>query len=165
MEVCIYMLLLKLPKETVHRSLEGMDFSVWSIYIYIWIHKRNSRVTTQSKCDRCFDLFLPQCFSLLWLVQAGGILPACLGADTAFLCLPLIQEPKVIDGFNKVRCTTPNKWAGAGFITNICIWGAVNRADDGRRFPDIPIIKVWTRHIEFAHICALRSSWANHHAW
>lgn len=121
------------------------------LYRYMNTHRKRPCHHTFRVCDRCFDLFLPQCSSLLWLVLAGGVLPSCFSAETAFLCIPLIQEPKVIDGFNKARCNTPNEWADVGFIINTCILRAVNRSDDGRRFHDIPIIRVWTRHIGSSH--------------
>lgn len=136
-------------QETAHRSYR---VCVYDVFLYMNTPEKWPCHHTFRVCDRCFDLFLPQCSSLLRLVRAGGILPACLSAETAFLCIPLIQEPKVIDGFNKARCNTPNKWADAGFITNICILGAVTGADDGRRFHDIPLIRVWTRHIKYAQV-------------
>lgn len=37
-----------------------------------------------------------------------------------------------MDGFNKARCSPPNKRANAGFISNICILRGENRARGGK---------------------------------
>lgn len=134
MQVCFTcFFLLKLWFTAGDSSQEIMCF-VCMIYFYIWTHRRNGPVATHSGCatDVLIYSFLGAPLLLLTAsLKAGGILSARLSAETAFLCIPLIQEPKVIDGFNKARCNTPNKWVDAGFITNICIWGTVNRANDG----------------------------------
>lgn len=131
--------------------------TVFSCPVYFYIYEYTGETVLSPHIRSVWHMFwsipAPALLSSL-LIRAGGILPASLSADTAFPHIPLIREPKVIDGFNNVRCNTPNKWAGAGFITNICIWGAVKGADDGRRLHDIPIIKVWARHWVCTHLCA-----------
>ncbi len=44
-------------------------------------------------------------------------------------------EP-VMNGFNKARCSSPNKWATWGFIKSICIWLGQKRGPEGETFND-----------------------------
>lgn len=58
-----------------------------------------------------------------WSGHTSGISPQCLAPLNCFSVHPIDSDGEpVMNGFNKARCSCPNKRATRGFIKSICIW-------------------------------------------